>query len=460
MPGHPDAEHRLASAGVRFTDGYVTCPICAPTRAGLLAGRCQQRFGFETNPGPEAYADEKFGLPRTETTLAERMKALGYTTALFGKWHVGFRPELQPVARGFDEFFGFLSGANGYLPGAGQRGARNPILRGTQAVGENEYLTDAFGREAAAFIAKHGDEPFFLYLPFNAVHSPLQAIRKYLDRFSAIREEKRRTYAAMLSALDANVGRVLEALRERRLEEQTLIFFLSDNGGPTAQTTSSNLPLSGFKGQLLEGGVRVPFIVQWKGRLPAGKVERRPVTALDIHPTALAAAGQSPAPEWRLDGVNLLPYLEGGNAGLPHDTLFRRFNGQRAIRRGDWKLLQMRTDPKPRLHNLATDAAETVDLSAKQPTRLKELSEAWAAWNAQLMAPQWRREDARTRGGQAGAGGAIEERFQALDRNGDGKLTPGELPGGAAARHCTIETTDALPGSGDRELRSIARLFV
>jgi len=419
----------LAKNGIRFTSGYVSCPICAQTRAGLMTGRYQQRFGFETNPGSETYADEKFGLPRSETTIAERLKAAGYVIGMFGKWHLGYKPELQPPARGFDEFFGFLSGANNYLPNARRGAARNPILRGAQTVEEKEYLTDAFGREAVAFIEKHHDQPFFVYLPFNAVHAPLEAIEKYLKRFDAIKDTKRRTFAAMLAAMDDNIGRVLATLRQHQLEEQTLIFFLSDNGGTTPQTSSSNVPLRGYKGQVLEGGIREPFIIQWKDHVPAGKVDDRPVIALDIHPTALAAAGVPLSADWKLDGVNLLPYLTGENTGLPHDTLYWRFHDQHAIRRGDWKLVQTRIDPKPQLYNLAQDVSETTDLADKEPAKFKELNDAWNAWNAQLMAPLWRREDARTQGGDAASSrvarrsvGNIEERFKQYDKNEDGKL--------------------------------------
>jgi arylsulfatase A-like enzyme len=423
----------IARSGVRFTDGYVSCPICAPTRAGLMTGRYQQRFGFETNPGPEAYAAENFGLPRTETTLAERLKTLGYPTGMVGKWHLGFKADLTPPRRGFDEFFGFLGGANNYLPGA----ARNTILRGMEPVAEKEYLTDAFGREAVAFIEKNKGRPFFLYLPFNAVHSPLQAIEKYSVRFPKIPEGNRRTYAAMTAAMDDAVGRVLETLRKNGLEENTLIFFLSDNGGPTPQTTSSNLPLRGYKGQVYEGGVRIPFMMQWKGTLPAGKVDRRPVISLDLHATALAAAGATSKPEMKLDGVDLVPYLTAKSAGAPHDTLYWRFHAQRAIRRGDWKLVASRGTAWE-LYNLAEDIGEKNDLAAKMPGKVEELEEAWQAWNAQLMDLQWIRQDATTesapnrpRAGRAakapGAVGNLEERFKALDRNGDGKLTPDEL---------------------------------
>jgi len=422
--------------GVRFTNGYVSCPICAPTRAGLMTGRYQQRFGFETNPGPEQFADEKFGLPRNETTLAERLKSFGYVTGMVGKWHLGFKPELTPPRRGFDEFFGFLGGANNYLPGL----SRNTILRGMNPVDEKEYLTDAFGREAVVFIEKNQDKPFFLYLPFNAVHSPLQAIEKYLERFPTIRDTNRRTYAAMTAAMDDAVGRVLETLRRLKMEENTLIFFFSDNGGPTPQTTSSNLPLRGYKGQVLEGGIRTPSMVQWKGRIPAGKVIEHPVIQLDIFPTAIAAAGEQISPDWKLDGVNLLPYLTGEKTGLPHDTLYWRFHQQHAIRQGDWKLLVQGTGIKPSLYNLVEDIGEKNDLADKMPDKVKQLDAVWQAWNAQLMAPLWVRQDARTQGetpqGVRGAGagkggqrpGARLERFKQLDRNGDGQLTPDELP--------------------------------
>ncbi len=229
----------IARSGVRFTQGYVTCPICSPTRAGLLTGRYQQRFGFETNPGPERYADEKFGLPVDQPVIPELLKHLGYATGMVGKWHVGYKPELTPPQRGFDDFFGFLEGAHDFLTG----GKRDKIVRGTEPVKETEYLTDAFGREASAFITKNKEKPFFLYLPFNAVHSPLQASEDYLKRAEAIRDRDRRTYAAMTIAMDDAVGRVLETLRKEGIEDNTLVFFLSDNGGPTPQTTSSNAPL-------------------------------------------------------------------------------------------------------------------------------------------------------------------------------------------------------------------------
>ena len=414
----------LGANGVRFTSGYVSCPVCAPTRAGLLTGRYQQRFGFEHNPGPETHAAANFGLPRGEAILPERLKALGYATGMVGKWHVGYKAELTPPQRGFEEFFGFLGGAHNYLPDP--RRPRGAILRGNTPVEEKEYLTDAFAREAVAFIDKHKGEPFFLYLPFNAVHGPLEADEKYLKRFPDIKASRRRTYAAMMAALDDAVGRVLGRLREHGLEEHTLIFFHSDNGGPTPQTSSSNAPLRGYKAQMWEGGIRVPFIMQWKGRLPAGKVYEQPVIALDILPTAVAAAGATIAPEWKLDGVNLIPYLTGQQAGRPHETLCWRMGARHAVRHGDWKLVAERDLPKPALFNLAEDIGERNDLAEKMPDKVKELTAIYQAWEAQMSQPQWVRHDGRQAPGKQGV--RVADRFKEFDRNGDGKLTADELP--------------------------------
>ena len=421
---HIDA---LAANGVRMTDGYATCPVCAPTRAGLLSGRYQQRFGFETNPGPEAYADQNFGLPRSERTIAERLKELGYATGMFGKWHVGYKPGLTPPDRGFDEFFGFLSGANDYVPPVGRRSARQPILRGTKTVEENEYLTDAFGREAVNFIERHKDHPFFCYVPFNAVHSPLQAASKYLKRFEHIADQKRRIHCAMVAAMDDNVGRVMEALRRHGLEERTLVIFLSDNGGPTPETTASNAPLRGYKGQVLEGGIRVPFIVRWKGKLPEGKVYDRPVLSLDIAPTVMAAAGNPAGPGDRLDGVDLTPYLLGTTTGAPHGALYWRFYDQRAIRMGDWKLVRANRETRWSLYHLKRDIGEARDLADREAGKVKELEAAWNAWNAELQDPLWRRQDARTQRRAEGIAAEVEARFKQFDRNGDGKLSAEEL---------------------------------
>jgi arylsulfatase A-like enzyme len=392
----------LAASGIRCTNGYVSGPYCSPTRAGLMTGRYQQRFGHEFNPSEGK--NENVGLPLSETTIADRLKAAGYATGLVGKWHLGGAPKFHPQQRGFDEFFGFLGGSHSYFPDKGA-----PIYRGTTVVEEKEYLTDAFAREAVAFIDRHKSQPFFLYLAFNAVHTPMHATEARLKKFENISDQTRHTYAAMLIAMDEAVGQVLDKLRTAGLDSDTLIFFFSDNGGPTMLGTtingSRNDPLRGSKRTTLEGGIRVPTVIRWKGKLPQGKVYDLPVIQLDILPTALAAAGVEVKPEWKFDGVNLLPHLSGQNAAAPHDTLYWRLGAQTAIRQGDWKLVRYDAAADsttvrskaganinvagPKLYNLKTDIGEANDLTAKQPEKLKQLQDVWEQWNAQLAKPLW-----------------------------------------------------------------------
>jgi arylsulfatase A-like enzyme len=393
----------IAKAGTRCTSGYVSGPYCSPTRAGLMTGRYQQRFGHEFNPGaPDAKSDD-VGLSLNEKTLAEKLKAAGYRTGMVGKWHLGHADKFHPLSRGFESYYGFLGGAHTYLkPGAGL----NAVVRGKEPVADiGEYLTETFGREAVDYIGKNATEPFFLYLAFNAVHGPLEASDKYLKRFDSIQDEKRRKYAAMLSALDDAVGAVLDKIKAAGVEDNTLVMFVSDNGGPEQVNASDNGPLRGVKATTWEGGVRVPFLVKWPGRVPAGKTYDHPVIQLDMHATALAAAGAKL--DGNLDGVDLLPYLAGQKTDAPHDALYWRFGGQMAIRAGDWKLVkaadeggraggggaewrrQTATVEGAKLFNLKDDIGEQIDLAAKHPDKTKELAGKWEKWNATLAKPTW-----------------------------------------------------------------------
>ena len=389
----------LAKAGIHFTDAYVSGPYCSPTRAGLMTGKYPQRFGHEFNPPGRP----DYGLPVDQTTMADHLRSAGYRTALFGKWHLGESPKFHPMSRGFDEFYGFLGGDHSYFTTQPDPGG--PVYDGRTPVDEMGYLTEEIADRAVAFIERNRSRPFFLYVAFNAVHTPMHATEKYLARFANIADQQRRTYAAMLSAMDDGVGRTIAALRSAGLEDNTLIFFFSDNGGPTMPTTtingSSNAPLRGSKRQTWEGGIRVPFVIAWKGHLGADKTESRPIIQLDVLPTALAAAGVAVRPEWKLDGVDLMPFLSGKATGTPHDALYWRLGGTMAIRKGVWKLVKTAEgplDPDPSalndlstagLYNLADDIGEKNDLAAAHPEKARELAEAWQRWNKELVRPLW-----------------------------------------------------------------------
>jgi len=415
----------IAANGIRFTNGYVSGPYCSPTRAALLTGRYQQRFGHEFNPGPPVVKNESVGLPLTETTIGQRMKAAGYATGWFGKSHLGSEPPYHPQQRGFDEFYGFLyPGSHGYFS-AGK--GPNALLRGTEVVQPSGYLTETLASETVSFIERKKDTPWFVYLPFNAVHAPLEATAKYEDRFRSIQNPKRRKFAAMLSAMDDAVGSVLAKVRELNLEEDTLIYFISDNGGPTASITSGNGPLKGYKSQTSEGGIRVPFAIQWKGRIPAGKTDARPIIQLDLLPTSLAAAGVEVDPAWKLDGVNLLPYLTGDNTANPHEALFWRFGQQMAVRKGDWKLvksqgdgIQNTIDPSAatpggaKLYNLTEDIGEKNDLAATHPEKVQELAALWNDWNATLVDPKWTPPGLASKGGLIGAKKSVRKEAKGI----------------------------------------------
>lgn len=400
---------KLAASGMRCTSGYVSYPVCSPSRAGFLTGRYQQRFGHEFNPVWDP-SSTTIGLPLTQTTLADALKGAGYTTGMVGKWHQGAHPIFHPNKRGFEEFFGFLGGGHRYLPGAhsevevgaGKKATPNdaehssPLLRNSVEEPEEGELTTRLGKEATAYVTRHGHDtkPWFLYLAFNAPHAPLQARDDMLKRFAHIKDEKRRAYAAMVATEDESIGKVLAALDAAGARENTLIFFFSDNGGPMTKrnaNSSHNTPLRGQKGDVWEGGIRVPFVVSWKGKIPAGKTYEQPVSSLDIFPTALAVAQTKRDPKLpALDGVDILPFLIGKNSAAPHQRLMWRMDGGEAfaIREGNWKWLRTYSNP-PELYDLSKDLGESRNLAAEHPEIVARLSSAAAEWNKELVKPLW-----------------------------------------------------------------------
>jgi arylsulfatase A-like enzyme len=377
----------IAKNGIRFSAGYVTAPQCAPSRAGFLMGVDQNRIGCENNN-----VTDIAGLSEG-ATMADRMRAAGYRTGMVGKWHLGTKPGQQPLDRGFDEYFGFLRGSSWYLPQAGQKSIAQ-ILEGRKAVPVGGYLTDAFGERAVRFITENQAKPFFLYLAFNAPHSPYEAPAEEIAKFAHITDTKRRTYAAMVAVMDRNIGRVLTALKTAQLEQNTLVVFLSDNGGP-GDGHSNNTPLRGWKGDTFEGGIRVPFVMQWPGTIKPGLTVDTPVSSLDLLPTALAAAGQPiPAP---LEGKSLLPALRG-EAPFPTRSLPWRFvfgpavaKSPWAIRDGNWKLVQgSAASSEVQLFDLTKDASEANDLWTARTDIRERLQKAHDTWVASMPAPYTR----------------------------------------------------------------------
>ncbi len=387
---------RIADNGVKFTNAYVTYAVCGPSRAGIMTGRYQDRFGFGRNP-LLAPNDTLQGLPSTEETLANVLERSGYTSMALGKWHLGAHKTQYPLNRGFDEFFGFLSGGHQYFPEewtlndvseimAQFDGYRTKLMRNNGRVEENEYLTDALSREAVAFIERQADNPFFIYLAYNAPHAPLQATEKYLSRFTHIKDKKRRTYAAMVSAVDDGVGLVLDKLEDLGIAENTIVFFLSDNGGPEQHNASDNGPLRDGKGSLYEGGIHVPFAMQWPGTVPAGMVYHEPVISLDMFATAVIYANATPANP--IDGVNLVPFLNGDKKGAPHQSLYWRKYDQKAyaMRSGDMKLVKYKSEVDE-VYNLKDDIGESSSLELSEDNYYDSMKKAYAEWESQLKDP-------------------------------------------------------------------------
>ena len=378
---------RLAKSGIQCTSGYVSHPFCSPTRAGLMTGRYQQRFGHVYNPDFKPL-DIKEGLPLTEKILPEYLRAAGYVTGWIGKWHLGTAPALYPEHRGFDETFGFYHGGHNYIDWKTNNAIYNqPIFRNGQPVDVPEHYTTRLGTEAVAFAQRHTNAPWFLYLAFNAPHAPHQPTPERAAKFSQIQNRQRARYAAQISLMDDAIGEVLTALDATHQRERTLIFFFSDNGGPLNVGTM-NTPLRGGKGEVWEGGVRVPFLVSWSGQLAAGVKYDQPVSSLDVFATSLAVAEAKMPTDKKYDSVNLLPHLRGENRAAPHDRLFWRIGTgqQAAVREGDWKLVRFEKQPDA-LYNLTEDIGEAKNLATEQPAKLKHLAMALTAWEKALPPP-------------------------------------------------------------------------
>ncbi|MCP3933029.1 MAG: sulfatase-like hydrolase/transferase [Bacteroidetes bacterium] len=382
---------KIAHEGVIFSQGYVSHSYCSPSRAGILSGRYQQRFGHELNP-PFEPENEIIGLPLNEKLISNRLKEAGYRTGAIGKWHLGYTNKHLPPQRGFDFWYGFAGGARSFWTTGKpmENEAPRTLMRNNTPVplDEVDYLTDNFTDEALNFIRESKDKPFFLYLAYNAPHTPLHASKKYLDRTSYIERAERSIYAAMITAVDDGVGKIDNLLSELNIKDNTIIVFISDNGGVTAEF-ADNTPYRGYKGMLFEGGIRVPFCMSWKNKISANTVFNEPVIALDLFPTFMAAAGVNEINN--LDGKDLLPYVSGQMKDVPHEALYWRTAGgaSYAVRKGKYKLSKRMYYDKLMLFDLENDAGEMYDIAEQNPELVKELKNLYDHWDAEMVEPLW-----------------------------------------------------------------------
>lgn len=405
----------IAKSGVHFTHGYVSGTVCSPSRAGLLTGRYQQRFGHEFNI-PPAYSETN-GLPLTETLLPAVLKDAGYRTIALGKWHLGYAPKFHPMERGFTDYYGFLQGSRSYFP-LPKPGRLNQILLDREPVAKEDftYMTDQLADKAVDYIGKHKDKPFFLYLAFNATHGPNHATREDL---AAAGGDK---IKAMTIALDRAVGKVLDGLRQNGVYDNTMVVFTNDNGGATGH---DNKPLRGHKSQTYEGGIRVPFAIQWPAAIKGAQKCDAPVITLDLFATAMAVAGIDKSPGKPLDGINLLPIMTGKTTARPHQTLYWKTGSPWAVRDGDLKLVGGNTDQPGTgfaLFDLAADTSETKNLATDRPDDVKRLRALYDTWQATHKPTAWGRQ-----GSKANDSGDGE--------SGDGDPGAGAKPAKAARKN-------------------------
>lgn len=384
---HLDA---LAQSGVTFEQGYVSAPVCGPSRAGLMTGRNQVDFGFDNNlvkRSPQYHKDH-FGLPLTEITIAQRLQALGYTTGLMGKWHLGDEAHFQASKRGFEQVWTYPVGGHDYFRSEPNgSGYLSPLESNYKKPDPITYITDDTGNESVDFIRRNNDKPFFLYASFNAPHAPLQAPEEDIKRYAHIKDERRRVYSAMVHRLDVNVGKIIAELKAQNLFNNTIVVFLSDNGGPKAKNNpwTINAPFRGSKGNLLEGGIRVPFIMSWPNKIKPNTRYAHAVSALDLTPTFVDAAGGKIVKKDKLDGVNLLPFITNDNEVIRKKDMMWRFTVSASILDGDWKLVRL-PDRLPLLYNLKTDPSELNNVAAQHLERVETMLKTLGDWD--ISTPQ------------------------------------------------------------------------
>ena len=371
---HIDA---LAKSGVKFTDAHVSATVCAPSRAGLITGKYQQRFGFEAN------GTGGIGLSSDVATIADVFKSNGYNTYALGKWHLGTDESDHPNQRGFDEFYGFLAGSRSYFPLENPSKDKMLQLNGKRVVFKG-YMTDVLGDQSVKYVEASKDAPFFMYLSYNAVHTPMHAKADDLEKF---KDHPRKKLAAMTWNLDENIGKLLDKLEVLGKRDNTLIYFLSDNGGAHNNQSLTGV-LKGWKGNKFEGGHRVPFVMSWPKKIASGSSFDGLISSLDIFTTSIAAANITIPEKLELDGVNLMPYLQGDAQGDPHKQLFWRKLDESAVRMGDYKIINLRNYGAT-MYNLSADLGETIDLSQNNPKQFDSIWSAYNIWEKQLIDPLW-----------------------------------------------------------------------